>query len=113
MRANERTDEQVTQSSTRLFLNHLAYREFQVLANGTLKGADGGVFAPTGILLSAENALVSAAMAFEGAMTLADGVKLDEGRKFVIKQQVSRIIPIVFDCFAVLPFRGFIFSPTS
>jgi len=27
-------------------------------------------------------------MAFEGALTLADGVKLDEGRKFVIKQQI-------------------------
>ena len=84
-----------------------------MLANGTLKSADGGVFAPTGILLSAENALVSAAMAFEGAMTLADGVKLDEGRKFVIKQQVGRAIQIVFDCFAVSPFCGFIFSPTS
>merc|ERR1719374_392541 len=61
---------------------------YAVLANGTLKSADGSVFAPTGVLLSAENALVNAALAFEGAMTLADGVKLDEGRKFVIKQQI-------------------------
>merc|ERR1711990_1262673 len=60
---------------------------FQVLANGTLKNAAGAVFAPTGVILSLENALVNAALAFEGAMALADGVKLDEGRRFVIKEQ--------------------------
>merc|ERR1719414_2803655 len=60
---------------------------YAVLANGTLKSADGSVFAPTGVLLSAENALVSAALAFEGTVALADGVKLEEGRKFVIKKQ--------------------------
>jgi len=60
---------------------------FQVLANGTLKNAAGAVFAPTGVILSLENALVNAALAFEGATALADGVKLDEGRRFVIKEQ--------------------------
>jgi len=60
---------------------------FAVLANGTLKSADGSVFAPTGVVLSAENALVSAALAFEGTVALADGIKLEEGRKFVIKKQ--------------------------
>merc|ERR1719414_519962 len=62
---------------------------YAVLANGTLKSADGSVFAPTGVLLSAENALVSAALAFEGTVALADGVKLEEGRKFVIKKQIA------------------------
>jgi len=62
---------------------------FAVLANGTLKSADGSVFAPTGVVLSAENALVSAALAFEGTVALADGIKLEEGRKFVIKKQIA------------------------
>jgi len=60
---------------------------FQILANGTLKSAAGAVFAPTGVLLSAANELVNADLGFEGAVALADGVKLDEGRKFVIKEQ--------------------------
>jgi len=60
---------------------------FQILANGTLKSAAGAVFAPTGILLSTANELVNADLGFEGAVALADGVKLDEGRKFVIKEQ--------------------------
>merc|ERR1711970_791171 len=60
---------------------------FQVLANGTLKNAAGAIFAPTGVLLSATCDLVNAAMCFEGAVALADGVKLEEGRKFVIKEQ--------------------------
>merc|ERR1719402_1893116 len=60
---------------------------FQVLANGTLKNAAGAIFAPTGVLLSATCDLVNAAMCFEGAIALADGVKLEEGRRFVIKEQ--------------------------
>merc|ERR1719289_52270 len=60
---------------------------FQILANGTLKSAAGAVFAPTGVLLSAANELVNADLGFEGAVALADGVKLDEGRMFVIKEQ--------------------------
>merc|ERR1712142_41304 len=60
---------------------------FQVLANGTLKNAAGAIFAPTGVLLSATCDLVNAAMCFEGAIALADGVKLEEGRQFVIKEQ--------------------------
>merc|ERR1712002_176318 len=60
---------------------------FAVLANGCLKGADGAVFAPTGVILAVDNTLVNAGIAFEGSIALADGVKLEEGRKFVIKQQ--------------------------
>merc|ERR1712142_1271295 len=60
---------------------------FAVLANGCLKGADGAVFAPTGVILAVDNTLANAGIAFEGSIALADGVKLEEGRKFVIKQQ--------------------------
>merc|ERR1712142_1126353 len=60
---------------------------FAVLANGCLKGADGAVFAPTGVILAVDNTLANAGIAFEGSVALADGVKLEEGRKFVIKQQ--------------------------
>lgn len=60
---------------------------FQILANGTLKSAAGAVFAPTGVLLSLANELVNAFLCFEGVVPLADGIKLEEGRKFVIKEQ--------------------------
>merc|ERR1712142_252831 len=60
---------------------------YAVLANGCLKGADGAVFAPTGVILAVDNTLANAGIAFEGSIALADGVKLEEGRKFVIKQQ--------------------------
>jgi len=60
---------------------------FAVLANGVLKSANGSVFTPTGVVLDVDNALADAALAFEGTVALADGVKLEEGRKFVIKQQ--------------------------
>lgn len=60
---------------------------FEILANGILRGANGAVFAATGVVLSMENALVNAAIAFEGKVALADGVKLEEGRKFVVKEQ--------------------------
>merc|ERR1712142_817123 len=56
-------------------------------ADGSLVSADGAVFAPTGVILAVDNTLVNAGIAFEGSIALADGVKLEEGRKFVIKQQ--------------------------
>jgi len=60
---------------------------FQVLANGTLKSPSGAILVPTGVLLSVANELVSSDLAFEGVVALADGIKLEEGRKFVIKEQ--------------------------
>merc|ERR1711990_640820 len=59
----------------------------EVLANGVLRNAGGAIFATTGVILSTENALVNGAVVFEGSIALADGVKLEEGRKFVIKEQ--------------------------
>jgi len=59
----------------------------EVLANGVLRNAGGAIFATTGLILSTENALVNGAVVFEGSIALADGVKLEEGRKFVIKEQ--------------------------
>lgn len=59
---------------------------FQVLANGTLKNAAGAIFAPAGLVLSTANELCDADMAFEGVVVMADGIKLEEGRKFAIKE---------------------------
>merc|ERR1711990_1320348 len=52
-------------------------------------GADGSLVTPDGAVFQvlANGTLKNAALAFEGAMALADGVKLDEGRRFVIKEQ--------------------------
>merc|ERR550534_3340480 len=58
---------------------------FQVLANGTLKNAAGAIFTPSGLVLSTANELCDADMAFEGVIAMADGIKLEEGRKFAVK----------------------------
>jgi len=63
----------------------------EVLANGTLKNAAGAIFQATGKIISLDNHLVDAAIVFEGKTALADGIKITEGRMFVVKEQKEEL----------------------